>query len=73
MDGLRGRGSSAIWHHGDRNTAALDPGAWYSTVRDGGCRFMVAWVKEEEHTSEPRQRKKEAEEADKLRLRLRLG
>ena len=29
---------------GDWNTAALDPGAWYSTVRQGGCRFMDAWV-----------------------------
>ena len=27
MDGLRGRGSSAIWYHGDWNTTALDPGA----------------------------------------------
>ena len=27
---------------GDWNTAALDPGAWYSIVRDGGCRCMAA-------------------------------
>ena len=33
---------------GDWSTAALDPGVWYSTVREGGCRFMAAWVKEEE-------------------------
>ena len=33
---------------GDWSTTALDPGVWYSTVRDGGCRFMAAWVKEEE-------------------------
>ena len=30
----------------------------YSTVvREGGCRFMAAWVKEEEKASEHRQRK----------------
>ena len=51
---------------GDWNTAALDPGAWYNTVRDGGCRFMAVWVKEEEKASKHRQRKKEAEEADKV-------
>ena len=32
---------------GDWSTAAaLDPGVcWYSAVREGGCRFMTAWVK----------------------------
>ena len=29
---------------GDWKTAALDPGAWYNTVQEGGCRFMAAWV-----------------------------
>ena len=53
---------------GDRNTAALDPGAWYSTVRDGGCGFMPARVKEEEEASEHRQWKIEAEEADKVEV-----
>ena len=53
---------------GDWNTAALDPGAWYSTVRDGGCRFMDTWVKKEEKASEHRQRKREAEEADKVEV-----
>ena len=53
---------------GDWNTAALDPGAWYSTIREGDCRFMVAWVKEEEKASEHRQRKREAEEADKVEV-----
>ena len=53
---------------GDWNTAALDPGAWYSTGRDEGYRFMAAWVKEEERTSEHRQRKREAEEADKIEV-----
>ena len=33
---------------GDWSTTALDPGAWYSTVHEGGCRFMAAWVREEE-------------------------
>ena len=32
---------------GDWRTAALDPGVWFSTVREGGCGFMAAWVKEE--------------------------
>ena len=27
---------------GDWKTAALDPGAWYNTVLEGGCRFMAA-------------------------------
>ena len=53
---------------GDWNTAALDPGSWYSTVRDGGCRFLAAWVKEEEMASEHRQRKREADEADKVEV-----
>ena len=49
---------------GDWSTVVLDPGVWYSTVREGACRFMAAWVKEEEKTSKHRQRKREAEEAD---------
>ena len=50
---------------GDWSPTALDPGVWYSTVRDGGCRFMAAWVKEEEEkASEHRQRKREAKKAD---------
>ena len=53
---------------GDWNTAALHPGAWYSTVRDRGCRFMAAWVNEEEKASEHRQRKREAEEADQVEV-----
>ena len=31
---------------GDWRTAALDPGAWYNTVQEMGCRFMAAWVRE---------------------------
>ena len=65
--GLRDRGSLASWHHAglEHRRTPLDPGAWYSTVREGGYRFMAAWVKEEEKASEHRQRNREAEEADK--------
>ena len=54
-----------LWLFGvteDWSTAALDPGAWYNTVHGGGCRFMAAWVREEENASNQRQKKKEAEE-----------
>ena len=53
---------------GDWSTAALEPGVWYSTEREGGCRFMAAWVKDEEKASEHRQRKREADEADKVEV-----
>ena len=53
---------------GDWKTAALDPGAWYNTVQEGGCRFMAAWVREEENASNQRQKKIEAEEADKVEV-----
>ena len=56
---------------GDWNIAAHDPGAWYSTAREGGCRFMAAWVKEEErrpYTGRGREKRKR-----QTRLRLRLG
>ena len=33
---------------------ALDPAVWYSTVCEGCCMFMAAWVKEEEKASEHR-------------------
>ena len=46
---------------GDWSTAAFGPGVWCSTVREGSCRFMAAWVKEEENASEHRQWKREAE------------
>ena len=42
---------------GSSTAAALDPGVLHSTVREGGCRFMAAWVKEEEKASEHWQRK----------------
>ena len=53
---------------GGLSTAALDPGVWYSTVHEGGCRFMAAWVREEENASNQRQKKREAEEADKVEV-----
>ena len=40
----------------------------YGIVVHGGCRSMVAWVKEEEKASEHRQRKRGAEEADKVEV-----
>ena len=53
---------------GDWSTVALDLGVWYSVVHEGDCRFMDAWVKEEENASEHRQRKREAEEAGKVEV-----
>ena len=53
---------------GDWSTAALDPEVWYSTVHEGGCRFMAAWAKEEETASKQRQKKRGAEEADKVEV-----
>ena len=57
----------------DWSTAAPDLGVWYSTVREGSCRFMTAWVREEKNTSENRQRKREAEEIHKLSMGFHLG
>ena len=50
----------------DWSPAALDSGVGYRTLREGGCRFIAARVKGEEKASELRQRKREAEEADKV-------
>ena len=49
---------------GDSN-AALDPGAWYCTVRKEGYKSMVT---KEMKASEHRQRKREAEYADKVEV-----
>ena len=69
MDGLRNRGSSGVWHHeGLEYRPALNPGVCYSTVCIEGCRFMSAWLKEEEKAPENRQRKKEAKEVDKIEV-----
>ena len=57
---------------GDWRTAALDPGAWYNTVHEGGCRFMATWVREEENASNQRQKKREAEETDKVEVAPRV-
>ena len=54
---------------GDWRIAALDPGAWYNKVHEGGgCRLMAAWVREEENASNQRQKNREAEEADKVKV-----
>ena len=53
---------------GDWRTAGLDPGAWYNKVLVGGCRFMAAWMREEEDAANQRQKKREAEEADKVEV-----
>ena len=53
---------------GDWSTAAPDLGVWYSTAREGGCRFMTAWVREEKKASENRQRDREAEEIHNHRV-----
>ena len=53
---------------GDWSTAALDPGVWYSTVHEWGCRFMAAWVKEEGNASKHHHQKREAEEADNVEI-----
>ena len=52
----------------DWSTAALDLEVWRSTVHEGGCRFMAAWMGGEEKASVHRQRKREAEEADKVEV-----
>ena len=57
---------------GDWSTAALDPGVWYSTAHEGGCRFMAAWAREEENASNQRKKKREAEEADKVEVAPRV-
>ena len=39
---------------------------WDDTVIEGGRRFMAEWMEEEESAAITRQRKREAEEADKV-------
>ena len=66
VDDLRLFGITGNW-----STAALDPGVWYSIYTrssEGGCGLMAAWVKEEENASNQRQKKREAEEADKVEV-----
>ena len=42
--------------------------AKYSTVCEGGCKLMAAWVREEETASENRLRKREAERTPQAAL-----
>ena len=51
---------------GDWNVAALERGAWDDTVIEGGRRFMAGWREEEESATITWQRKREAEEANKV-------
>ena len=62
-DDLRLFGVTGGWSSG-----ALDPGAWYNTVHEGGYRFMATWVREEGNASNQRQKKREAEAADKVEV-----
>ena len=73
MDGLRGNDLRLFGITEDWSTAALDPGMWYSAEHKRGCRFMAAWVKEEENASSHRQKKREAEEADKVEVEVAPG
>ena len=57
----------ASWGTGEPPHLTL-PGAWYNKVHEGGCRFMAAWVREEENASNQRQKKGDAEEADKVEV-----
>ena len=62
-DDLRLFGVTGGWR-----IAALDPEAGYNKVHEGGCRFMTAWVREEENASSQRQKKREAGEANKVEV-----
>ena len=55
---------------GDWRTAALDPGAWYNIVHEGGCRFMAAWVREEENATINGRRREKRKRRTRLRLHL---
>ena len=47
-------GADDLWLFGvtgDWRTAALDPGTWCTKVHEGVCRFIAAWVREEEDAS----------------------
>ena len=65
-DDLRLFGVTVDWR-----TAALDPGAWYNTVHEGGCMFMAAWVREEE--MRPINGRRREKRKRRTRLRLHLG
>ena len=56
---------------GDWRTAALDPGAWYNIVHEGGCRFMAAWVRKRK--MRPINGRRREKRKRRTRLRLHLG
>ena len=66
MDGLRGKPSPVFGITKNWSIATPDPGVSYIIVCEGDDGVMVAWVREEENASENRQRKRGAEEADKV-------
>ena len=78
MGGLRGRGSSGVWHHGGlehrrttTTTTTVDPGVLYSTLLcEGGCRFMAGRVGEGrgKDVRKPTEEKRKAEQADKVEV-----
>ena len=71
MAGLRGeRIFGYLTSTGDWNTAALDPGAWYSTVREGGFWFMAAWVKERKMRPNAGRGREKRKRRTMLRVRL---
>ena len=51
---------------GEWKVAPLERGAWDDTVIEGSRRFMAGWREEKENAAITRQRKREAEEADKV-------
>ena len=55
---------------GDWSTAALDPVVWHSTVCEGECRFMVAWVREEKKASRTRQTREKRKRRTRLKFNL---
>ena len=71
--GERKRNGRTVWQNDvqdfclgeDWKAAALERGAWDDTVIEGGRKFMAGWRNEEESATITRQRKREAEEADK--------
>ena len=53
---------------GHWSLAALDPGAWCDTLCQGGCRYVVAWAREEEKATEKRPRKRKGGEAGRVQV-----
>ena len=55
---------------GDWSTAALDPGVWCSTVHEGGCRSLAAWVKEKKMRLNNGKRREKRKRRTRLSLHL---